>query len=347
MIQTAKIGDFINTTTVLRALREGCPHTRIHALIHPVNEPLARRLDTIDEVLLLPVHGFKGWRGKKWLYQLVAGRFDAVLTLSPNLATFIVPFWARIPHRISVLPDRRKGIARLAWPFLTSGERHLHGRLFRETALRALTGLGINISRDALARANEIPTAAPEALAKAVKVLPDSSATYVGLGLGAGNPMKAWPEHKLLEMVNTLIQRTGVTLVLIGTAQDQPIASALQTKFSSQRIVDTTGQWTLDELPALLSRLALYVGVDSGVTYLADALGVPVIDVMGPADPEDQRPLGANAHIVAANVPCAPCSHTFATPYVCARGDRACLTRLETVSILEPIFRQHGKRYKS
>lgn len=50
---------------------------------------------------------------------------------------------------------------------------------------------------------------------------------------------------------------------------------------------DTTGQWALVELPVLLGALDCFVGVDSGATYMADALGVPVVD--GPADADDQQ----------------------------------------------------------
>jgi hypothetical protein len=46
---------------------------------------------------------------------------------------------------------------------------------------------------------------------------------------------------------------------------------------------------------------------------------------MGPADADDQRPGGARAIVLRPDLPCAPCSHAFKTPYHCAIGTRACV----------------------
>ena len=53
VIQTAKIGDFVATTPVFRALRNRLPGTEIVALLHPVNLPLARQLESIDRIVTL------------------------------------------------------------------------------------------------------------------------------------------------------------------------------------------------------------------------------------------------------------------------------------------------------
>ena len=124
VIQTAKIGDFVATTPIFRALRNRLPDTEIVVLLHPINVPLARQLDSIDRIVTLPQHGFKGWAGKRWLLDHLAEGYDGVLILSPNLTNLLVPFWSGVPQRVSVLADRRQGSARLAWPFLTHGEPH-------------------------------------------------------------------------------------------------------------------------------------------------------------------------------------------------------------------------------
>jgi ADP-heptose:LPS heptosyltransferase len=60
---------------------------------------------------------------------------------------------------------------------------------------------------------------------------------------------------------------------------------------------------------------------------MADALGVPVVDFMGPADADDQRPIGSRAVVVRSTEPCAPCSHAFDAPYRCRVGTRACIVK--------------------
>lgn len=335
VIQTAKIGDFVATTPVFRALRERLPGTHIVALLHPVNVALARHLDSIDHIVELPRNGFKGWQGKRWLLDQLAEGYDGVLVLSPNLSNLLVPFWAGIPKRVSVLADRRQGSARLAWPFLTHGEPHRDGQMFRETTLRALAGLGVDVDASLLALPNEV-RGAVSGQARLAELSPQLLQPVVGFGLGAGNRMKALGTEQVEALARQIVGQTSATLVLIGTEADRVAAETLCASLPPGRAVDTTGLWELDELPVLLGTLDCFVGVDSGATYIADAIGVPVIDFMGPADADDQRPVGRRALVILSNEPCAPCSHTFDAPYRCRLGTRACIVGFP----IEEIVRQ-------
>lgn len=336
VIQTAKIGDFVATTPVFRALRKRLPGTEIVVLLNPVNMPLARTLDSIDRIVALPRHGFKGWAGKRWLLGLLADGYDGVLILSPNLTNLLVPFWAGVPKRVSVLADRRQGSARLAWPFLTHGEPHRAGQLFRETALRALAGFGIAVDADLLALPNEI-AGVESGRARLAALSPQLRRPLVGLGLGAGNRMKALDTAQLEALAGQIVGRTPATLVLIGTETDRAAAQALCAALPAGRAVDTTGQWALDELPVLLGALDCFVGVDSGATYMADAQGVPVVDFMGPANADDQRPIGRQAVVIRSTESCAPCSHAFDAPYACRLGTRACIANLPIPAVVASV----------
>lgn len=323
VIQTAKIGDFVATTPIFRALRCRLSQVEIVALLHPVNVPLAEGLDSIDRIIALPKSGFKGWAGKRWLLDQLADGYTGVLVLSPNLTTLLAPFWAGVPQRVSVLADRRQGSARLAWPFLTHGEAHIPGRLFRETALRALAGFRINVDPVLLALPAEVPHCASGEVIR--QNLFGDRKQLVGFGLGAGNRMKALAPEQLQELACAIIRQSAATLVLIGTAEDSQAAADVLAALPAGRAIDTTGRCNLAELPSLLAGLDCFVGVDSGATYMADALGVPVVDFMGPADADDQRPVGLQAVVVRSAEPCAPCSHAFDAPYRCHLGTRACI----------------------
>jgi ADP-heptose:LPS heptosyltransferase len=336
VIQTAKIGDFVAITPVFRALRNGMPQIEIVALLHPVNVPLAEGLDSIDRILTLPKGGFKGWAGKRWLLDVLAEGYDGVVILSPNLTTLLAPFWTGVPQRVAVLADRRQGSVRLAWPFLTHGEAHIAGQLFRETALRSLAGLGLKIDEALLALPNEIQRSASGDL-KLKRLLAACKAPLLGLGVGAGNRMKALGQAQLQELALAIAHQTAATLVLVGTAEDQQVAAGLVALLPAGRVVDTTGQWQLAELPSLLAGMNCFVGVDSGATYIADALGVPVVDFMGPADAEDQRPVSSMAVVIPSSEHCAPCSHTFDAPYLCRFGTRACITNAPIRLIVQQV----------
>ena len=91
----------------------------------------------------------------------------------------------------------------------------------------------------------------------------------------------------------------------------------------------------LKELQAVISCASLLIGNDSGPGHLADALGVPVIAIFGPGDPDKLRPMGKQNLVVIRDIcPYHPCSDycRFPEPY--------CLTQL-TPAIAGPQIRTY------
>jgi heptosyltransferase-2 len=123
---------------------------------------------------------------------------------------------------------------------------------------------------------------------------------------------------------------------LIGAAQDTADAQNLIGMMAApERIVDTTGQLSLTQLPGLLKRLSLFIGVDSGVTYMADALNVPLVSIAGPCNMCETRPIQARVMIIQKTLPCAPCAHIYKAPYDCKVGTRECVLSVSTDEILQ------------
>src|SRR3990167_9452485 len=99
------------------------------------------------------------------------------------------------------------------------------------------------------------------------------------------------------------------------------------------------GAFNLEELPAAIKRLSLVIGADTGLIYMADALNVPVVDIAGPCNMNDQRPTGKDAVIIQKkDIDCVPCSHTFKTPYECRYGHRECITGISANEAFEKII---------
>lgn len=326
LIQTAKIGDFVCTTPLLRELRRGWPDAELHLLIHPVNAPLARHNPYTARVHLLPAGGLKGLSGRLWLWRLLRREaIDTTICVSPSLALWLMPLWAGVARRASVLPNYGGDSYRRAQRFLTHGEAHVAGRLLLETEFALLRQLGLTPASGA-----KEAWPAPDAAAAAAALLAGAAAPLVGLGVSSGNKLKELGEDQLLALAQGLLQGGIGTLVLVGGPDDRGLAQRLRTRLAesgngADRVVDSVGSLDLARLPALLGRLDAYVGVDSGITYLAEAAGVPVVDLMGPADADDQRPTAARAIVLRPALPCAPCSHAFRAPYACAIGTRACV----------------------
>jgi ADP-heptose:LPS heptosyltransferase len=144
--------------------------------------------------------------------------------------------------------------------------------------------------------------------------------------VSSANKLKELGTEKLAAVVRDLLARdAGIGVVLIGSDADSMQAGVVRTTLSeADRVIDTTGRLGLADLPALLARLSVYVGVDSGVTYMADAVGIPIVSVAGPCNMAETRPLGRHVEIIQRELPCAPCAHIFNAPYHCRVGTHAC-----------------------
>jgi ADP-heptose:LPS heptosyltransferase len=68
---------------------------------------------------------------------------------------------------------------------------------------------------------------------------------------------------------------------------------------------------------------------------MADALSVPLVNIAGPADIGEQRPMGQRAINLQEPFACVPCSHIYKAPYVCREGSRACVTSLSVLRVYE------------
>jgi heptosyltransferase II len=113
-------------------------------------------------------------------------------------------------------------------------------------------------------------------------------------------------------------------------------ASIRKSSPSPARKKELTPCWARRQgyLPALLKHLAIFIGADSGVTYMADTVGTPLVSVAGPCNMRETRPLGRDVVILQRDdLPCFPCAHIFHAPYTCRVGTRACVEDISAVEL--------------
>jgi heptosyltransferase-3 len=93
------------------------------------------------------------------------------------------------------------------------------------------------------------------------------------------------------------------------------------------------GRTTLAELAGVLSLSSLNVGVDSGATHIAAAVGTPTITIYGPSDWRDWAPVGDKHCVVVSEMKCVPC-HIKGCK---GSGRSLCLENLEVDKVQEVI----------
>lgn len=136
------------------------------------------------------------------------------------------------------------------------------------------------------------------------------------LHLGSGGVGKMWLPDRFADLAGRLASEHAVQLIA-GEAEADRYAGVLPR--------DCRVLGTLDELASVLEAARLVVGNDSGPSHLAAQMGVPVLAIFGPTDPDRWRPMGPSVEVLA---PAQPCSMDWLSVEQAAQACRQVLAAL-------------------
>jgi len=119
----------------------------------------------------------------------------------------------------------------------------------------------------------------------------------IAVHAGSGGRHKCWPLESFVAVLHWLHGETHAGYLIVQGPAEEKTAGELQEGLAGlpHTIV---ANLDLPLVAALLSRCALCIGNDSGMTHVAAALGVPTVAVFGPTDPAVWGPRGASVSIV-------------------------------------------------
>ena len=326
VIQTAKIGDLICATHLFREIKRVYPAAHLAVLVHPTTREVIDTNRHVDEVLTVTGEEIRGISGKWRLARRIrSGRYDAIVCLNPNVPFAVTSLWALVPRRVSVMPDVRGVTYRMASMFFTDLREHDGKRLVVQTWLDMLGAIGVeggSLDKEVY------PVSGAESLVDAL--LSGALPPLMGIAVSSGNKLKELTSEAMSAIVRGLLESGEGTVLLIGGPMDRAKAAAiLGSTEGGRRVIDVTAKLRLSELPALLRRLSVFVSVDTGIVYMADALSVPIVHMPGPINVLEQHPIGKSVRIVHGRVPCPPYAHVYRAPYECTREIRACIDSID------------------
>lgn len=337
IFEIAGIGDVICSANLLGQLRQTYPTARIDLVIDPIANTLSPALAMVDRVIPFAYAEQRGLAGRLRLMRLCLS-YDTALCLIPSAAQITGFCLAALPRRLSVLPLQLNTSYRLLVPLLTARAEHPPGAFFLETQARLFNTLGL--PHPDTAKRLDAPTRDV--------VIPglNPGARHVGLLVGSGRALKRVPLPTLSSLVSQLVQDPAgrpVQVFLIGGPADTELAGQIRQGVpptAQAQVQDISGRYALANLPTVLRQLDLLIGVDSGVTHMADALCVPILCIAGPVDlGEVYAPATAKRQFLITPLSCYPCSRVFDTPATCHQGTVACLTTLDADAIARQVTR--------
>jgi heptosyltransferase II len=331
------IGDFVLALPALQTLRRALPDAEIMLVCGTWNLALAERSGVADRVVafdaVAPIRGGQGEREEQEAadaaFALLArewGRFDLAIDLRHEPDT----------RRLLSLVD-----ARVRAGFAAYGAAGAALDIALANAERVAGGLGNGRPMHAQARlsmlvATVLASVRPDPLPARCLLTPGAARVvaepYVVLAPGAGAPVRAWPAERVVELAQLLARQHGLRIVLLGGKAEAPLTASIAAALTPDAALDLGGRVGMDAVPDIIAGARLFIGMDTGLTHLAAALGVPTVCVFsGAARREVWQPIGTRLLIVAGRTACSPCY--LAQAEQCPH-DQACLTVIGTGEVL-------------
>jgi ADP-heptose:LPS heptosyltransferase len=151
-------------------------------------------------------------------------------------------------------------------------------------------------------------------------------------GSSDGTPYKRWGSAAFGALARALHERQGIPCVVVfGPGRDDPrlAREVVEASLGAARLAPPTP--SLRDLAALLASCRLYVGGDSGPLHVASLVGTPVVQLLGPTDPLENKPYpGTPSASVRVGLGCSPCRRGCA--------EAACMRLIEPEVVLRAAF---------
>lgn len=296
VVCTRYIGDTVLAIPFLRNLRRAFPDARIDVCAEGGARAVLADCPYVDELVAW-------WRptGRRSLARSLAAirmqaawlrsrGYDRAYLLKRSLSGSLLATLAGIPHRVGFAADGR---ALLTTAITPSHGRHQAARYL--DLLRA-DGLPVDDGRNE----NWITPAAAGRAGKLLALLPPGRPT-VFLAVRSTAKEKHWPLDRWAILATRLVHERRCEIVLCGGPDDVPSHDALRQAVGpavAAHMHDLTAAVPLRETGALLARMDLCIGVDTGLIHLAASHDVPVVVLFGPTDPNRWSPWTPRATVV-------------------------------------------------
>lgn len=317
------MGDSVCITPVFREMRKKLPNSFIVLLTPKPTRPVFDFNPYINQII--EIDNFKSSLKQKLrlVKKLRCENFDWVINLTPDVFNNLVGVLADIKDRVSIKAKGLGILNRLTSFFNNHILFYRRGTLVLDTYLKTLNFLGVKTNN----RKKEIFF--DKSIKKEINIFLDrqgidNKKNNAIVSVGAGNVLKSWDLSKFAELSDWLIKNMGYRVVFIGGKKEEDKTRTV-ISLMKEKAINLSGFLSLHELFYLMQRGNLFVGLDTGPLYVANAFGVPVVDILGPVDKFSQPPIYEKCVVVRKKIYCQPCSFIFPAAHKCKEGHLRCL----------------------
>lgn len=302
------VGDAIMALPALRAVRRRFPEAQVSVVAQPYVADIYGGQQICDELIAYDPKGIHaGVRGRERLAQeLRAQKFDVALLLQNAFDAAWLAWRAGIPERIGYARDARSWLLTRAIPVPRRGEIPAHEAYYYLELLRRAGWIDrLPVLEPIRLRVEPAPLERADSRLREAGAPAGTIRIAVAPGAAFGSA-KCWELDRYAALADRLIADFGASVILFGTASEREVADRIAALMRFHPL-NLAGKTPVGELPALFAACNLFVGNDSGAMHVAAAVGLPVVAIFGPTDPEGTAPVTPQQTLVQQHVSCSPC----------------------------------------
>jgi heptosyltransferase-1 len=278
LVKTSSLGDVIHNLPVASDIRRHYPDARIDWCVEESFADIPRLHPAVDQVIPVAVRRWRKqlfaaatWREIARFREMLAGtHYDAVVDTQGLVKSALLAGWAKGPA-LGYAPDSaREPLAARFYAHRFSIPRDLHA-VVRNRRLAA-AALAYAVDGDV-----DYGIAVPSLVGDWLPHRP-----YLVLLSATSRDDKLWPEAHWIELGRAL-NELGLSVVLPGGSEVERVRAARLAASIPGAVA--APPLRIPELAGLLAGSRATVGVDTGLTHLAVALGTPTVALYTATDP--------------------------------------------------------------
>ncbi|MEP7146026.1 MAG: glycosyltransferase family 9 protein [bacterium] len=306
-IKLAAIGDSILLIPTLRTIKKSFPNAEITFICSQINYSVIKKIPYVNKIIDCDVHSFLRNPALffKFILNLRKEKYELVIDVGQ---------WERINAIITMLAKADYTVG-----FKTEGQLkhfgydsvvpHLRNKHELENFLDLLTPIGINI--------NEEDKKLEYFLNKEDYNFADNFWHANGLdekiviclhpGCGENGRPREWDVKNYIDLGNRLVNYDeNIRILITGATHEEERCREIETGIS-RNVINTAGQFPLDNVVALVQKAKLIVCSNTGMLHIASCVGTKTMGLHGPTNPAKWGSYNKNAVLIQSDKFCSPC----------------------------------------
>ena len=320
ILSMTRMGDMIQTTPLIRGLKEKYPTAKITLLVTSDFASAVPLIPDVDESIVIDLRQFDkqdNWEDLSWikiyryleksLEDIKSRNFDLLVNLSHSKFSALMVRYLGIKNVVGFycndIGNRMTG-----HPWMQYFSVEVFNRKYNEFNLVEIFSRsgGVDV------RGRTIEVVRPQNQLS-VDTLMSFGEEDILIGFQAGSSLedRRWPLRSFANLADMLIENLNARIVIFGVESENEVAEEIKNSAKNKdRISNLAGKTNLSELSRLLEKCKYLVTNDTGTMHLAAALGTKIVGLFfAHAHPYETAPFSPGHLIFQARISCAPCSY--------------------------------------